>query len=142
MSDQTDAVDALQTALAAEHAAVYVLASLGGRLSRSDNATLFETVEQAYDDHVAARDTLIDHVVAAGARPIGSAAAYDLPRGAGSPVGIRRAALALEQHCAATYLSLVTAVNGDQRRLLITLLGDAAVRQLDFGGSVETFPGS
>lgn len=134
--------DALQQALAAEHAAVYVLAALGGRLSASHDATLYEAVQQAYDDHLAARDTLADHVVAAGAKPVGSAAAYELPSGAGSPAGIRRAVLELEQRSTATYLSLVAAVTGAQRRLLITLLGDAAVRQLSFGGTPETFPGS
>lgn len=135
-------VDALQRALATEHAAVYVLAALGGRLSRSHDASLYDAVESAYDEHVAARDTLIHHVVAAGARPVGSAAAYDLPAGADSSAGIRRAALALERHCAAAYLSLVSEATGDQRRLLVGLLGDAAVRELDFGGAPETFPGS
>ena len=134
--------DPLQKALAAEHAAVYVYAALGGRLSASDDATLYETIESAYAAHVAARDTLIDHVVAAGADPVGSAAAYDLPAGIGSPTGIRSAALRLERHCAATYLSLVAAVTGTERRMLVTLLGDAAVRELDFGGSPQTFPGS
>lgn len=132
----------LQRALAAEHAAVYVLASLGGRLSRTDDATLYDAVKSAYDDHVAARDALIHHIRLTGAEPVGSAAAYDLPTGIGSPAGIRRAALALERHCAATYLTVVPDATGDRRRLLIGLLGDAAVRELDFGGSPQTFPGS
>lgn len=136
------ATDALQTALAGEHAAIYVLAALGGRLSTSHATSLYEAVQQAYDDHVAARDTLVDHVVAAGAKPVGSAAAYDLPTGAESPASIRRAVLLLERRSAATYLSLVAKVSGAQRRLLVTLLGDAAVRELSFGGTPETFPGT
>lgn len=142
MSTPTNAIEALQRALASEHAAVYLLASLDGRLSTTDDASLYDALQEAYDAHVAARDTLVDQVVAAGAKPVGSAAAYDLPAGAETPAGIRRAVLQLEQRSAATYLSLVAEVTGAQRRLLVTLLGDAAVRELSFGGTPQTFPGT
>lgn len=135
-------ISALQRALASEHAAVYVYGVLGGRTSRGDQPDLAASLQAAYDDHVAARDALVEHVVAAGADPVGSAAAYDLPHGIDSAAGVRRAALAIERSCAATYLDAVPAVAGELRRFLVTALGDAAVRELSFGGGPETFPGT
>ncbi|MEX0426411.1 DUF4439 domain-containing protein [Nocardioides sp. DS6] len=138
----TARVAALQTALAAEHAAIYVYGVLGGRTSASQDPTLADSLRTAYDDHVTARDALIDRVVAAGSDPVGSSAAYARPGGIDSPSGVRRAALQVERRCAAAYLAGMAAVTGTDRRLLVGALGDTAVRELAFGGAPETFPGT
>lgn len=135
-------LDAFQATLAVEHAAIYLYGVLGGRTSGEAQPDLFNALTDAYDAHVAARDALIARVVALGGRPVGSAPAYALPGGIGSPKGVRAAALALERRCAAAYLTQVPATTGDDRRLMVTSVGQAAVRELTFGGAPETFPGS
>lgn len=133
---------ALQDVLAAEHAAVYVYGVLGGRTSASQEPSLAATLRQAYADHVAARDALADRVAHAGGRPVGTAVAYRLPHGLDSPAGVRAAALGVERRCAAAYLSRVADVTGDDRRLFVTALGDAAVRELAFDSAPTPFPGA
>lgn len=142
MSERTRAAVALQEVLAQEHAAVYLYGVLGGRTSSSEQPTLATALDDAYDGHVAARDTLIDRVVAAGAHPVGAAAAYALPSGIESASGVRAAALAIERRCAAAYLDRVSEVSGEDREVLVTGLGDAALRELAFGGRPQAFPGT
>ncbi len=50
--------DALQTTLAAEHAAVYVYGVLGGRTSKSAEPATYAAISSAYDAHRARRDQL------------------------------------------------------------------------------------
>lgn len=135
-------VKALQAVLAEEHAAVYVYGVLGGRTSTSEQPTLAGALQDAYDGHLTARDALVGRVVAAGADPVGAAAAYALPHGIDSPSGVRAAALAIERRCAAAYLDHVAEATGEDRRVLVTGLGDAAVRELAFGGTPQAFPGT
>ena len=47
----------------------------------------------------------------------------------------------MERSCAATYAYLVANTAGAQRRLAVTALNEAAVRELVFRGTPETFPG-
>ncbi|MFT4081968.1 MAG: DUF4439 domain-containing protein [Nocardioides sp.] len=130
----------LQRALAAEHAAVYLDAALAGLTSRED--ALYDLLATAWEDHEAARNRLQEAISEAGATPVGTAAGYRLPSGIGSVAGVRRAALRIEQRCAAAYLANVARVTGAHRGLLVELLGDCAVRELDFGGTPNAFPGS
>ncbi len=64
-------VQALQKALAAEHAAVHLYGLLGAQSSKSQQPVLFARLEQAYEDHRAARDRLTVLVSAKGADPGG-----------------------------------------------------------------------
>src|SRR5262249_34046364 len=96
-------VDALQTTLAAEHAAVYVLGLIGSRASETAEPGLYRAVRAAYDAHRDSRDTLISAIAAQGATPSPAAAAYTPPPGLDTPDGRYEAALALERSCAATY---------------------------------------
>lgn len=135
-------VEALQTALAAEHAAVYVYGVLGGRTSQSASPQLFTAVTAAYAVHRARRDHLVSEIAAAGADPVAAEPAYDVPRGLDRPAGVSRAALDTERSCATTYAWLVASTTGADRRWAIGALNDAAVRELGFGGAPETFPGA
>ena len=63
-------VEALQTTLAAEHAAVYVFGALGGRTSQSANPELFDAISAAYAAHRARRDELTAAITDLGAEPV------------------------------------------------------------------------
>jgi hypothetical protein len=133
-------VDALQTTLAAEHAAVHVLGALGSRTSASATPELFAAVTDAYTAHRARRDALTRWVRDAGATPVAAAPAYQLPEAAG-PEAVGGAALEVEQSCAETYAWLVASTSGERRRWAVDALTNAAVRELTFRGSPEIFPG-
>ena len=65
----TTEVDALQTTLAAEHAAVYVYGLLGSRTSQATELELYTALRAAYEAHRQRRDTLIGEIAALGATP-------------------------------------------------------------------------
>lgn len=140
-SPEASSVDGLQTTLAAEHAAVWVYGVLGGQTSRTEQARLYDDVGAAYRWHRARRDQLQSVLVAAGAEPMPSEVGYALPD-VSTPAAVAAAALEVERRCAATYADLVAHTEGDQRAWAIRALTDAAVRQLRFRGSPETFPGA
>ena len=134
-------LDALQTALAAEHAALHVYGALGAHTSVSATPGLFATVSASYADHRARRDLLTARVRDRGAEPVAAEAAYELPAGLGTPDGVTRAALTVERRCETTYAWLVGQTSGADRRLAVTALTNAAVRALAYRGSPEIFPG-
>jgi len=135
------ALDALQTTLAGEHAALYVYGTLGGRTSAAAAPDLYAALREGYDVHRAQRDTLSRTVRDLGAEPVAAAAAYDLPDPLDSEIDVQVAAQDLERRCAATYAALVAQTVGDQRRWAIGALTGAAVRRLALGGDAEAFPG-
>lgn len=134
-------LDALQTALAAEHAALHVYGTLGAKTSASATPLLYADVSTAYDDHRTSRDLLTARVRDHGAEPVPAEPAYELPDRLDTPDGVTRAALEVERGCEATYAWLVELTSESDRRLAITSLRDAAVRALAFRGSPEIFPG-
>ena len=134
-------VDALQTALAAEHAALHVYGTLGARTSASATPQLYADVSAAHDDHRRSRDLLTAAVRDHSVDPVAAEPAYTLPKRLGTPEAVTRAALDLERGCEATYAWLVEQTSGEDRRLAITSLRSSAVRALAFRGSPEIFPG-
>jgi hypothetical protein len=134
--------DALQTTLAAEHAAVYAYGVLGGRTSRSATPQLFDAVSAAYAAHRARRDHLVRELTDDGAEPVAAEPAYEVPGRLETPQQVERAALDLERSCAATYAYLVANTVDARRRWAITALNETAVRELVFRGTPETFPGA
>lgn len=135
-------VEALQTTLAAEHAAVYVYAALGAQTSRSSAPDLYAAVSSAYTEHRGRRDVLVRAVTDAGATPVAAAPAYDLPARLGTEAAVTRTARELEDSCATTYGWLVASSTGARRRWAIGALNDAAARVLVFRGTPEMFPGA
>jgi hypothetical protein len=136
------AVDALQTTLAAEHAAVYVYGALGGRTSQSATPDLFAAVQAAYAAHRARRDLLTRELTELDVEPVAAEAAYELPGGLDQPDGIAHAGLELERSCAETYAYLVASTEAERRRWAVAVLNETAVRELAFRGNPETFPGA
>ena len=140
------AIPALQTTLAAEHAAVWVLGVLGGRVSASRSKQLSDAIAAAYVAHRSRRDQLTSTIRDLGSRPVASEAAYDLPDpvdGASpSDRQLSAAALEVERRCAATYAFLVAQTAGRERGWAIRALNETAVRELAFRGTPEMFPGA
>jgi hypothetical protein len=135
-------VQALQTALAAEHAAVYVLGALGGRTSQSANPLLFETISAAFAAHRVRRDELTAAITDLDAEPVAAEAAYDVPAGLERAERITRVARETEQSCATTYAWLVANTVDEMRRWAIEALNETAVRVLTLRGTPEMFPGA
>lgn len=136
------AVDALQTTLAGEHAAVHLYGVLGARTSRSATPALYDAVVAAYRTHRERRDALSRFVRDEGAEPVVAEPTYEIPDRLDSVERVTAAALGLERRCAATYAWLVANTVGTRRRWAVTALTDAAVRGLTFRGSPEIFPGA
>jgi hypothetical protein len=135
-------VEALQTTLAAEHAAVYVHGVLGGRTSQTAAPALFAAVSGAYAAHRARRDHLVAAVTEAGAAPVPAEPAYDVPADALGAARIAAVGLETEQACATTYAWLVAHTVDDERDWAIEALNETAVRELAFRGTPEMFPGA
>ncbi|KAA1420790.1 DUF4439 domain-containing protein [Nocardioides humilatus] len=135
------ATDALQTTLAAEHAAVFVYGALGGQTSRSETPALYAAVTDAYVTHRGRRDELIDRLVAAGHEPVAAEPAYDLPADLSTAAAVSGRALALERSAASTYAFLIASTTGSARSWGVDALLDTAVRELAFGGGPERLPG-
>lgn len=131
-------LDALQTTLAAEHAAVHVLGTLGARA----RGPLRSALTEAYAAHRARRDQLAAYVRDEGGEPVAAEAAYELPEDLDSAAGLAAGAVTVEDACAETYAWLVANATGPRRRWAVTALTDAAVRVLSLRGSPEIFPGA
>ena len=135
-------VEALQTALAGEHAALWVYGVLGGQTSRSKTPALFREVTAGYQAHRGRRDQLVRSIRDLDAEPVASEVAYALPNPVANPRQVEQAALVTEQRCAATYADTVARTTGRRRALAIEALTEAAVRQRGLRGRPETFPGA
>ena len=135
-------VEALQTTLAAEHAAVYVYGALGAQTSQSANPRLYADLAAAYTDHRAGRDQLIRTLRDEEADPVPAEPAYALPPDLSTPDLVMRRALRLERGCAATFAYLVANSPPQARKWAVNALTKTAVRELAFRGTPEIFPGS
>jgi hypothetical protein len=134
-------LDALQTSLAAEHAALHVYGALGAKTSASATPGLYAELVATYRSHRDVRDELTAAVLEAGGQPVAAEAAYELPAPLDTPEAVTRAALEVERRCEATYAWTVEQTSGAGRRLAVSALTRTAVRALAFRGSPEIFPG-
>lgn len=132
---------ALQATLAGEHAAVYVYGVIGGRVSLTKEPDLSAKVSRAYTTHRGRRDQLIALVRAGGGVPVAADVSYELSTPAVTAEQLIVAALDVERHGAEVYAQMVGNTSRANRQWAIEALGDAAVRQLGFGGTPEIFPG-
>lgn len=135
------ALDALQTTLAAEHAAVYVFGVLGGRAAAIPASTLTADLAAAYDVHLARRDQLRGMLAHLGAVPVAAEPAYDLPRDLTTAAQLTTRALGVEGRCVTTYAALVAATVGQDRSWAVDALTAGARAELGFGGAPDPLPG-
>ncbi|WP_031049687.1 ferritin-like domain-containing protein [Streptomyces sp. NRRL F-5650] len=130
-------LDALQAALAAEHAAVYGYGVVGGRIG-DDRRT---EARAAYDAHRARRDALAREVRGLGGEPVAAAAGYALPFSVPDSAAAVRLAAELEDRVAGVYSDLVRAAEGAGRSTAAGALREAAVRAARWRGGSVAFPG-
>lgn len=133
----SDAMDAVQAALAAEHAAVYGYGVVGGRIGDDREAE----ATAAYASHRARRDALRRTVRDLGGKPVAAAPAYALPFPVPDQAAAVRLATALEDRVAGVYSDVVRAAEGPLRREAASALREAAVRAVRWRGSGVAFPG-
>jgi hypothetical protein len=132
------AVDALQSALAGEHAAVYgyevITAPTDGNLRRR--------LARALDEHRAARDSLRARIVAQGATPVSAEPGYVVPgrTDAGDSAAIGTAAL-IEGRLGVVYASVIEEPDATVRRVGLTGLRECTVRASSWTGVVQDLPG-
>ena len=140
-------VEALQEVLAGEHGAIWVLGVIGGQVApktqdaQKTQAALLDDVSSAYRTHRSRRDQLVARITALGATPVAANASYSLGE-VDLPALAMAAALTVEQRACAVYADAVSRTSGTDRGWAVNALIDAAVRQLRFRGSPETFPGT
>ena len=135
-------LEALQDTLTAEHAAVALYGFLGAQASESRQPALYEQLETAYRAHRKLRDQLTVLISRRGATPVPAAVAYDLPKLTSTARELNDAALQVEHRIVQTYGQLVESTADAERRWALVALDDGAVRQLEFRGTPEMFPGS
>ncbi|MGC4109057.1 MAG: DUF4439 domain-containing protein [Nocardioides sp.] len=138
----TDAsIEALQRTLAGEHAAIYVLAALGGRASTLTAPALRTALASAYGAHVERRDRLRLMIASAGTDPVAAEPAYRIPADLDTAAQIESRALAVEQACTSTYSALVAATTDGDRRWAVEALVATAVAEAAFGARPQALPG-
>ncbi|SEG61834.1 protein of unknown function [Thermomonospora echinospora] len=136
-------VEALQAALAAEHAAVYGYGVVGAGLSGAGQ----ETARLVMNAHRTRRDQLTAHLVQRRARPVAAAAAYRLPVRVTSAKTAAELAAVLEDRALAAHLALAGAEEADLRRYAALAMQEAMSRSVGWrrsaGGRAvpPAFPG-
>lgn len=134
-------VQALQKALAGEHAAVHLYGLLGAQSSKSRQPTLFAQLTDAYEAHRAARDQLTVLVSSKGTDPVAAGTDYAAPGPTSSARQIESVARTIERRVTRTYGELVANTAGTDRGWAITALDASALRALAFGAAPSNFPG-
>ncbi len=134
-------VQALQKALAAEHAAVHLYGLLGAQSSKSRQPTLFRKLDQTYEAHRAARDQLTVLVNARGRDPVAAKVDYVVPGPTSTPGQIEAVARTIESRVTRTYGELVANTAGSDRGWAIGALDASALREVAFGVEPSDFPG-
>lgn len=137
MSKIITAAKALQTALAAEHAAIYGYGVVGAHGGKE----YAMAADHDWNVHRTHRDQLIALLRQRHVDPPGAKPAYALPFDVNSPRTAARLAAHLEDGVAAAYLQLVGVADTKLRSLGARMLRDATVRGARWGGSTAAFPG-
>jgi hypothetical protein len=136
-SGSVSAVQALQTALAAEDAAIFGYGVAGAHLGGNRKSA----AEQYWTGHNEARDTLTTMIFALDATPAAAQAFYRLPfsvRDATSAVAL---AAYLEDGVTRAYLGLVAVSEAQLRTFGALAMQTAAERAAYWRGTTEPFPG-
>ncbi len=132
-------VEALQAALAGEHAALYGVGVAGGKLS----GARFRDANDTFEVHRDNRDRLSALLVAAGETPVAAQPAYDLPQAVISTATATALVLLIERRIVGVYGDLVEAAEQPAvRAFAIEALLRYATIQLTWGGAPVAFPGA
>jgi hypothetical protein len=130
-------VSALQSALAAEHAAIYGYGVIGALLA----GQLQARAHAYWVAHQQARDTLEAMLANRGATPVAASPAYRLPFAvAGEPAAVRLAVL-LEDGVVQAYLGVVAVTDPALRSFGALAMQPPANRAVVWRGTTVAFPG-
>jgi uncharacterized protein DUF4439 len=136
------ALAALQRCLAAEHAAVYGYAVVGGVLADiPDAASLRAYADDCYAAHRARRDDLTARLTTIGHSPVAAHPAYRLPPRVSGTAGCMSLARRIEHRTAAVYAFAVSKTVDSSRALAVDALTDCALREVAWGAGPKPFPG-
>lgn len=135
-------LDALQSTLSDEHAAVYTYGVLGARTSQTASPVLHAALDTAYRQHRSRRDRLRTMIDEAGGTPAAAEPAYELDGRLLQPPAIEAAALALEESSTITLAALVARTAGTVRAWALSETIWSATWGLEFGGAAQTWPGA
>jgi Domain of unknown function (DUF4439) len=130
-------VAALQSALAAEHAAVYGYGIVGAMLTGAEQAH----ARTDWTAHQVARDTLVTMLTRLGATPVAASPAYKLPFAVTKAESAARLAATLENGVTRAYLGLVAVNNPSLRAFAARAMQTSANRALAWSGTTTAFPG-
>ena len=132
----SQAVDALNSALAGEHAAIYGIGVLGARLAGARAAR----AESYRNAHRSARDALIIRIATLGGQALAAEPAYQVAVGGGVTAALDQLA-GIEERLADRYAELVLQTDPEIRKLAVGALRDCALRAAAWRGRAEIFPG-
>jgi hypothetical protein len=127
----------LQSALAAEHAAIFGYGVAGAHLSGSRKSA----AAADWTEHNEARDTLTAMISALGATPVAAQAFYRLPFEVTDAASAAKLAAFLEEGVTRAYLGLVAVSERRLRTFGALAMQGTAARAAFWRGSTEAFPG-
>ena len=131
-------LDALQAALAGEHACVYGYGLVGAHIS--DGAA--DRARAAYQTHRARREELRRQIRLRHGEPVAALPAYVVPIEVDDDASARALAGLLEQRLAVVYADLLTATSVPAlRELALTTLVETAVLAARWSGDTTALPG-
>lgn len=128
--------EALATALAAEHAAIFAYGPVGVRLTERLRADA-RAAEAVHRDR---RDALVMMLGTGGGAIPAAAAAYALPFPVTDKASALRLAIQVEERVAAAWRAALPATNGNERSGALAALTDAAVRATRWRRSAGVSP--
>lgn len=131
--------EALQAALAGEHAALYGVGVAGGRLT----GARYRAARSLYEEHRRRRDRLTRLLLAAGQTPVAAEPAYDLPQLVTNATTATALVLLIERRLAVVYGDLVeAAAQPPVRGFAVQTVVALSRTQLNWGAAPAAFPGS
>lgn len=134
---RTATIRALQTALAAEHTAVYGYGVAGAHLTGPRQ----KAAARDWIAHQTARDTLTAMVAGLGAQPVPASATYQLPFAVHDSAAAVALLALLEDGLATAYLGVVALTSERLRLFGARGVQAAALRATGWRGSTLAFPG-
>ena len=127
----------LQSALAAEHAAIYGYGVVGAYLT----GRLEQAAQQDWATHQVAMYALVSRLTSAGAQPVAAQDAYQLPFAVRSRAAAVALAAFLEGRVAEAYLGLVALDDPGLRAWGAQQVRASALRATFWSGRTAAFPG-
>ena len=132
-------VEAMNTTLSGEHAAIYAYGVIGGRLD-IDSQPVSEATD-AIEAHRPRRDGLTALIEAGDSEPVAAEPGYLLPTEVVDVADARTTAQKVEDRSGVLYATLAATADGPIRAFAVDALVDSAIRGLAWGAPGSALPG-